>query len=147
MATSSGTGEKLRVGVLGGTFDPVHNAHLAIAGEAKRQLGLTEVIFVPAGQPWMKADTPISLAAHRLKMLRLALTGKKYFRVSTVDIDHEGPSYTIDTITRLRSELGQKIEFYFIMGWDSLPALPRWKDAPQLADLAKRRSGPSFQAA
>jgi nicotinate-nucleotide adenylyltransferase len=131
----SGTGKKRRIGVLGGTFDPVHNGHLAIAEEAKQRLELADVVFVPAGQSWMKADTPISSAHHRLEMVRLAVAGKQYFTVSTVDIDHSGASYTVDTITRLCREFGGRVDFYFIMGWDSLPELPRWKEPERLIEM------------
>jgi nicotinate-nucleotide adenylyltransferase len=122
----------VQIGVLGGTFDPVHNAHLAIAEETRVRLGLAEVVFVPAGQPWMKSDRPITPAVHRLEMVHLAVAPYPYFRVSTMEIDRVGPSYTIDTITELRSQLAAEDELYFILGWDSLPQLPQWRDVPRL---------------
>jgi nicotinate-nucleotide adenylyltransferase len=131
----SGSGEKIKVGVLGGTFDPVHNGHLAIAEEARARLGLAEVIFVPAGQPWMKADTRISPAHHRLEMARLAIMGKPYFGLATVEIDNPGPSYTVDTIIKLHQQFAGQAELYFVMGWGNLPDLPRWKEPSRLIEI------------
>ena len=91
----------MNIGVLGGTFDPVHNGHLLVAEEAKTRLNLAVVIFVPAGQPWLKVERPITPAEHRLQMLRLALADKPDFKLSTMEIERAGPSYTVDTITEL----------------------------------------------
>jgi len=125
----------MRIGLLGGTFDPVHNGHLIIAGEVKAHLNLDEIIFVPAGQPWLKVERPISPAEHRLEMLRLALAGKPGYKISSAEIERAGPSYTLDTVTELRRKLGESAEIYFILGWDSLVTLPRWHDAPGLLRL------------
>jgi len=122
---------------LGGTFDPVHNAHLAIAEETRRRLQLPEVVFVPAGQPWMKEGVALSPANQRLEMLHLALADKPYFEISTVDIDRDGPSYTVDTINDLHVEYGDDTEFYFIMGWDSLVGFPRWKTPGRLIEICR----------
>jgi nicotinate-nucleotide adenylyltransferase len=124
----------VKVGILGGTFDPVHNGHLVIAEAIKAHLNLDEVVFVPAGQPWLKADRPISPAQDRLEMLRLALAGKPYFKISAAEIERAGPSYTVDTVEELKRQLG-KAELFFILGWDSLATLPRWHDAPRLIRL------------
>ena len=124
----------MKVGILGGTFDPVHNGHLVIAEAVKAHLNLDEVIFIPAGQPWLKADRPISPVKHRLAMLRLALAGKTHFKISATEIERVGPSYTVDTVEELKRRLG-KAELYFILGWDSLATLPRWHDAPRLIRL------------
>lgn len=87
----NGIGEGKKVGILGGTFDPVHNAHLAIVDEARISLEIEEVIFVPAGRPWMKSDRVITAAEHRVNMLRLAIGGRYGFYVSTIEVDRPGP--------------------------------------------------------
>jgi len=125
----------MKIGVLGGTFDPVHNGHLVVAEVVKTKLNLAEVIFVPAGQPWLKADRPITPAEHRLQMLRLALADKPDFKLSTMEIERPGPSYTVDTLTELRSQLGDEDELFFILGRDNLAQLPQWHDAPRLIQL------------
>jgi nicotinate-nucleotide adenylyltransferase len=125
----------MNIGVLGGTFDPVHNGHLIVAEEAKTRLNLAEIIFVPAGQPWLKVAKPISPAEHRLQMLRLAIADKPYFKLSTIEIERTGPSYTIDTITELRDKFGSDDELFFILGWDSLAELPQWREPSRLIKM------------
>ena len=93
----------VKVGVIGGTFDPPHFGHLAIAQHARRQLELHHVIFVPAGQPWLKMEMPVSPAADRFEMVRLAIAPWPYFEISRIEIDRAGPSYTYDTIKELRA--------------------------------------------
>ena len=126
----------MNIGVMGGTFDPVHNGHIIVAEEARARLNLSEVIFVPAGQPWKKADRDISSAEHRLQMAHLATADKPYIKLSTLDIERAGPSYTIDTITELRAQLDSSDELFFILGWDSLVELPKWREAPRLVTLS-----------
>lgn len=125
----------VKTGILGGTFDPPHNAHLAIAEEAKRQLRLSEVLFLPAGQPWMKSGHPISSAVHRLEMTRLAIEGRPHFKVSTIEIERTGLSYSVDTLTELKARSGEASEFYFIIGWDGLTQLPHWKNPLKLMEM------------
>lgn len=125
----------MKIGVLGGTFDPIHLAHLAAAEAVKTELDLTEVIFVPAGQPWLKANNYISAAEHRVQMVRLAIAGKAYFRLSTMEVDRPGPSYTVDTMAELRRQIGAEDELYFILGWDNLAELPRWREPARLIQL------------
>ncbi len=117
----------MNIGVLGGTFDPVHNGHLVVAEEVQRRLNLAEVLFVPAGQPWLKAERTILPAGHRLQMLRLALADVPHFTLSTMEIERPGPSYTVDTVTELRARLGREDELFFILGWDNLAELPQWR--------------------
>lgn len=126
----------MKIGVFGGTFDPVHNGHLAIAEEVRIKLNLQEVWFVPTGKPWMKAGRTISPWEQRLQMVELAVAGKPYFEVSTLEASRPGPSYTIDTMLELKRQL-KTAELYFIMGWDSLQSLPRWKEAPRLITLCR----------
>jgi len=125
----------MNVGVLGGTFDPVHNGHLEVAEEARKKLNLETVIFMPAGQPWMKSDREITPARHRLRMLELALAEKPYFKISVMEIEREGPTFTIDTINELKGQLRPEDEVFFIMGQESLVQLPRWHDASRLIHL------------
>ena len=127
----------MNIGVLGGTFDPIHIGHLALAEEVRGRLGLAEVLFVPAGQPYLKADTPISAAEHRLQMVRLAIANKPYFRLSTIEIERAGPTYTVDTIAELKRQLSSEDELYFILGWDSLEDLPHWHEPRRLVILCR----------
>ncbi len=118
----------MKIGVLGGTFDPVHAGHLSLAGEARAILDLDEVVFIPAGQPWLKEGMPVTAVEHRLQMVRLAIAGGPYFRLSTMEIERPGPSYTVDTIAELRAKLGPGAEIFFIMSWDSLAGFPQWRE-------------------
>jgi nicotinate-nucleotide adenylyltransferase len=127
----------MKIGVLGGPFDPIHIGHLKVAEEVTASLNLSEVIFMPAGQPWLKGDNPISPAKHRLEMLRLALTGKANFRLSTMEVDRPGPTYTVDTMAELSRQLGAKHELFFILGWDNLTQLPRWHEPSRLIKLCR----------
>ena len=125
----------MNVGILGGTFDPVHSGHLILAEVAREQLNLNEVLFIPAGQPWLKVERAITPAEHRLQMLRLALDDTPYFRTSEMEIKRSGPTYTIDTINALKKRLSAEDELFFILGQDNLMQLPQWHDAPELIQL------------
>jgi nicotinate-nucleotide adenylyltransferase len=121
----------VRVGVLGGTFDPVHVAHLRLAEEAREVLRLDEVLFVPAGDPWRKSGLAVSPAEHRLAMLRLAVEGNPDFGISDIEIRRDGPSYTADTLETLASERLDD-EFWFIVGADALSDLPNWHEPERI---------------
>ncbi len=127
----------MKIGVLGGTFDPIHNGHIKVAEEVRARLDLAKVLFVPAGQPWLKADSPISPAKHRIEMVRLAIADHSYFELSRVEIDLPGPSYSVATIGELRAQLNAGDELFFILSWDSLPQLPRWKEPSRLIKLCR----------
>jgi len=116
----------MRIGILGGTFDPIHYGHLVIAEEARVKVGLAKVIFVPAGHPPHKLRRPYSPAHHRLKMVEMAVASNPYFEVSLVDIKRPGPSYSVDTVRILQEELGPQAELFFIMGVDSLAGILTW---------------------
>ncbi len=118
----------MNIGVLGGTFDPIHYGHIIVAEEVKNRLNLAEVIFVPTGQPWLKAAVPVTPAEHRLQMLSLALADIPYFKLSTIEIERTGPSYTLDTMLELREKIGSEDELFFILGWDKLYELPQWQE-------------------
>lgn len=117
---------KERIGIIGGTFDPVHYAHLAIAEEIYCALKLTRMIFVPAGQPPHKLGEDITPVQHRLAMLKLAIATNAHFTLSLVDVQRTGPSYTVDTLRLLHQELGLHAKLYFVIGSDSLEELPNW---------------------
>jgi nicotinate-nucleotide adenylyltransferase len=127
----------MKIGVLGGTFDPIHIGHLVVADEVTARLGLAEVLFVPAGQPWLKAKIRISAAKHRVQMVRLAIAGKPYFKLSTMEIERAGPTYTVDTIKKLREKLGTDDELFFILGWENLEDLPRWHQPELLISMCR----------
>lgn len=125
----------MNIGVLGGTFDPIHNGHIIVAEEVRARLNLAEVILVPAGQPWLKQDRPILAAEHRVQMVRLAIAGRPHFKLSTIEVEREGPSYTIDTIAELRAQFGAEDELFFIVGWDNLAQLPQWQEPSRLIKM------------
>lgn len=125
----------MKLGVLGGTFDPVHAGHLALARAARDLLRLAEVLFVPAGRPWRKPGRPIMPAADRLAMLRLAVAGESAFDVSELEVDREGPSYTVETLETLRAERPRD-ELHFILGEDALVDLPNWVRRERIVELA-----------
>ena len=125
----------MNIGVFGGTFDPIHIGHLLIAEEARLRLGLSQVIFVPAGEPWLKEHRIISPGEHRLEMIQLAIAFNAFFRASTVDLERPGPSYTVDTLTDLRRELGEEANFYFILGLDALAELPSWREPERIVQV------------
>lgn len=125
----------MRIGILGGTFDPPHNGHLIIAAEARRALDLARVYFIPARQPPHKLDQRISPLEDRLAMLRLAVDEHPFFPISLVEVNRPGPSYTVDTLRELRREFLPSTELYFIEGMDSLAALPTWHRPQELIQL------------
>ena len=124
-----------RIGVLGGTFDPIHNGHLAIARGAHQELGLERVLVVPARNPWLKGEQAITPAAHRLRMIELAIAGDERLALSTVDLEREGPSYTVDTLADVRAALGPQVALYFILGADALADLPSWHEPQRVIAL------------
>ena len=121
-----------RVGILGGTFDPIHYGHLVIAEEVRVALDLTEVVFIPAGQPPHKLSNHITPVHYRVAMLELALASNPHFFYARIEIERNGPSYTADTLQTLREQWGPDTEIDFIIGWDSLEELHTWHDAPRL---------------
>ena len=127
----------MKLAVLGGTFDPIHNGHLAVAGEVKDRLSADQVLFMPAGRPWLKEGSPITAAEHRIKMVRLAVADIPYCEVSTMEIDRAGATYTLDTLAELWKRLGSGDELFFILGWSSLSELPRWKEPARIIQLCK----------
>jgi nicotinate-nucleotide adenylyltransferase len=129
-------GPKRRVGVMGGTFDPIHHGHLVAASEVQAWFDLDEVVFVPTGDPWQKSERVVSPAEHRYLMTVIATAANPAFRVSRVDIDRDGPTYTIDTLRDLAAEMPD-VELYFITGADALADIFTWRDADELFRLAR----------
>ena len=127
----------MNIGILGGTFDPIHIGHLVVAEEARTKLGLSEVLFVPAGQPWLKQARDITPAAHRVEMVRRAIADNPYFKLSTLEVDHPGPSYTVDTLTLLQDQLSSQASLFFILGRDTLAELPLWKEPRKVIQLCR----------
>jgi nicotinate-nucleotide adenylyltransferase len=125
-----------RVGIMGGTFDPIHHGHLVAASEVAALFDLEEVIFVPTGAPWQKTERQVSPAEHRYLMTVIATASNPRFWVSRVDIDRPGPTYTIDTIRDIQSQR-PGAELYFITGADALGQILSWKDAEQTLRLAR----------
>jgi len=124
-----------RLGILGGTFDPVHNAHLIVAGKVREAFGLSAVIFIPAACPPHKKGFSVISFADRLAMLRLAVHGTPFFLVSPIEADRPGPSYSIDTLLQLRREYPPDVELFFIIGSDAFAEVASWKNYVSLLDL------------
>lgn len=125
----------MKLGILGGTFDPPHNGHLALADAAQRQLRLAQIIFMPAKQPPHKLGERISPLPVRVAMLERALQGKTSFVISLREAERAGPSYTVDTLRELRHDLPPQAELFFIMGMDSLEYLPTWHEPQEIVKL------------
>ena len=127
----------MNIGVLGGTFDPIHIGHLIVAEEARVRLGFNEVLFVPAGQPWLKLDHNITPAVHRVEMVRRAIAANPHFKLCTLEAEHSGPSYTVDTMTMLQRQLGSEAALFFLLGRDTLAGLSLWKEPEKLVQLCR----------
>jgi nicotinate-nucleotide adenylyltransferase len=131
----TGPSTRPRIGVMGGTFDPVHHGHLVAASEAAARFGLDQVVFVPTGEPTFKRDQAVSPPEHRYLMTVIATASNPAFTVSRADIDREGPTYTIDTLRDLTDE-HPAAELFFITGADAMGEILAWKDASALFELA-----------
>ena len=121
---------------MGGTFDPNHHGHLVAAEEARWQFGLDQVVFVPTGQPWQK-PVGVSDAEDRYRMTVLATTSNPAFTVSRLEIDSDGPTYTVDTLRALAAELGQGVRLFFVTGADAVLQILTWKDPDEVLALAE----------
>jgi len=121
--------------VFGGSFDPVHNGHLAVADAVLTRHSLDSILFVPARQPPHKPAEPMASGEHRLAMICLAIEGHPAFAVSDCELKRAGKSFTVDTIHELRRQLGRETQLFFLIGSDSVPELPRWRNVSELAGL------------
>ena len=128
-------GEGKRLGVMGGTFDPIHYGHLAAANEAGSAFDLDEVVFVPTGQPWQKSGQPIAPAEDRYVMTVIATAANPLFSVSRIEIDRPGDTYTVDTLRELREQRGPDAQFFFIIGADALSGLHTWRSPDELLSM------------
>ena len=125
-----------RLGVMGGTFDPIHHGHLVAAAAVADYFALDEVVFVPTGHPWQKAGRDVAAAEDRYLMTVIATASNPRFSVSRVDLDRPGPTYTIDTLRDLHTARGADSELYFITGADALSDILTWRDPEALFELA-----------
>lgn len=132
MSAPAGTGP---IGILGGTFDPPHLAHLAIAEEAREVLGLARVLFVPAGEPWQKADRAVTPGPIRLAMVERAVADNPFFVVDSREVDRSGPTYTVATIGELAAETGT--EPWFILSTEALAGFDTWREPERILALAR----------
>jgi nicotinate-nucleotide adenylyltransferase len=132
---SDGDGAR-RIGIMGGTFDPIHHGHLVAASEVADRFALDEVVFVPTGHPWQKGHETVSAAEDRYLMTVIATASNPRFSVSRTDVDRGGPTYTVDTLRDLRKQFGPKAQLYFITGADALEKILSWKDTDKMFELA-----------
>ena len=123
-----------RIGIFGGTFDPIHIGHLILAEEVHFQLALDRVYLVPAGDPQHKQERKLTPISHRLIMCELATADIEYMEVSRIDADRPGPHYTADMVRHMRKQVGPNAKLYFLMGMDSLRDLPTWREAAWLVE-------------
>jgi nicotinate-nucleotide adenylyltransferase len=121
---------------MGGTFDPTHHGHLLTAEEARWQFELDEVVFVPTGRPWMKENREVSTAEDRYLMVVIATSANPRFSVSRLEIEREGPTYTVDTLRSLRDQHAEDVELFFITGADAMLEIFQWKDPEEAFVLA-----------
>ncbi|MBM3686711.1 MAG: nicotinate-nucleotide adenylyltransferase [Actinobacteria bacterium] len=126
----------MRVGVMGGTFDPIHIGHLVAASEVAHRFALDRVVFVPTGQPWQKSDRHVSAPEDRYLMTVIATAADDRFSVSRVDVDRDGPTYTVDTLRDIRTECGEDHDFHFITGADALGEILSWREPDEVLRLA-----------
>ncbi|EAX48087.1 nicotinate (nicotinamide) nucleotide adenylyltransferase [Thermosinus carboxydivorans Nor1] len=126
---------KTRIGIMGGTFDPIHIGHLVTAEAVRIEFGLDKVLFIPAANPPHKQHAQVTPAIHRYIMTVMATYSNPSFFVSPIELERPGPSYTIDTVRALIDQYGEKSDFYFITGADAIADLPTWKDIDELLGL------------
>lgn len=125
-----------RLGIMGGTFDPIHIGHLACADQARETFNLDAVVFVPAGNPVFKKDKQVTPAAERMAMCRLAVESNPAFDASAIEIDRGGDTYTVDTLRQVRAHYPDNVELYFITGADAVFSIVKWRESSEIARLA-----------
>lgn len=133
----AGEPDRRRIGILGGTFDPLHLGHLLIAETARVALDLETVMFLPAGEPWLKSGQRVTPAHHRLKMVQLAVADNPGFCVSDCEVRRTGATYTVDTLRLLRCGFPTDTDLYFIVGSDVLEQFHRWKEPEAILQLSR----------
>ena len=130
-------GRPARLGIMGGTFDPIHIGHLACAEQAREAFGLDGVVFVPAGNPVFKKDRAVTSASRRLEMCRIAVANNPAFDVSAIEIERGGDTYTVDTLRQMRAHYPGNVELCFITGADAVYHILRWRESAAIAHLAR----------
>jgi nicotinate-nucleotide adenylyltransferase len=139
-----------QIGLLGGSFDPIHIGHLVVAEQARVRLGLERVLFVPSCLPPHKLGKELAPAEDRLRMVELAIADNPAFEASDIELRRDGPSYSIHTVKQLRAQSDEALDIHFLIGADTLPELPTWHRTAELADLCKfvvfSRPGESLDA-
>ncbi len=130
-------GQSVRLGIMGGTFDPIHIGHLACAEQAREAFDLDAVIFIPAGNPVFKKDRVVTPGVDRLAMCQLAVCGNPAFDVSAIEIERGGDTYTVDTLRQLRAHYPDNVELCFITGADAVHSIISWHESSAIADLAR----------
>lgn len=130
-------GAPARLGIMGGTFDPIHIGHLACAEQAREAFGLDAVVFIPTGVPAFKRDRAVTPAPDRLAMCRLAVLPNRHFDVSSLEIDRPGVTYAVDTVRALRAHFPANVELFFITGADSILSIARWRESAAVASLTR----------
>ena len=128
--------ETKKIGIMGGTFNPRHNGHLIIAEAVREKAGLDRVLFIPSGQPPHKPGNEVADAEHRFEMVRLAVSSNRYFEASRIEVDRNGPTYTINTLQELREKFGEETQFYYIIGADVVNELLTWRECEKVFRLA-----------
>lgn len=126
-----------KIGILGGTFNPVHNGHISLAKKALKDFGLETVVFIPTGTPPHKSSKNLASKTDRLKMVKLAIKGKKRYKLSTIEINRKGYSYAVDTFKKLKKRFGPKCRLFYIMGLDSINTILDWKKPIELFKMCK----------
>jgi nicotinate-nucleotide adenylyltransferase len=130
--TSTATPMPKRLGVMGGTFDPIHHGHLVTAEAALWQFGLDEVVFVPTGSPWMKTEREVTSPEDRYLMTVIATASNPFFSVSRIEVDRPGPTYTVESLEQLRAQAKEPVELFFITGADAMLEIFQWKDPEEV---------------
>jgi nicotinate-nucleotide adenylyltransferase len=128
-------GKKRKIGIMGGTFDPIHIGHLVTAEEVRIEYSLEKVIFIPAGTPPHKLDSPVTPAIHRYIMTAMATHSNPHFFVSAIELERPGPSFSVDTLRTLKAQHDENTEFYFITGVDAISELLTWNNVDQVLQL------------
>jgi nicotinate-nucleotide adenylyltransferase len=127
----------MKTGILGGTFNPIHVGHIMVADVVQKEMGLNKVVFIIAGQPWLKSSASILSSKHRLNMVKLATADKSSFSVSTMEIERKGPTYSVYTIVEMSREMSGDDDLFFIIGRDNLEDLPKWYQLERLVSLCR----------
>tara|TARA_B100000470_G_C19757956_1_gene376914 strand:+ start:671 stop:1291 length:621 start_codon:yes stop_codon:yes gene_type:complete len=140
---------KMNIGIFGGTFDPIHLGHIAVAKYAKTDLNLDKVIFVPAGCPQLKPSLPAASAKHRFEMVKLAIGNKEMFYASDIEIKRKGPTFTVDTLKSIKKNYHSKSSLWFIVGSDAFSEFNKWENYQEIMELSNvcvvRRPGESTE--